>query len=119
MNVELFFFFFFFLQRHALGRGELSGCRRAAEAAVGAPGTSAGMNEGAIGENDWGTQPESDWEMMTDASPSPCPTPVGSPKPLAPHSPPSSLQMSPGPASETDEEILAQILPLHRYKSDE
>lgn len=102
-----------------MGRGEFRGARRAAEAAVGAPGTSTGGDEEAMGENNLGTQPETEWEMMSDASPSPYLTPVGSPKSPAPLSPPSSMQMSPGPNSDTDEEVMAQFLPLHHYEGDE
>lgn len=62
---------------------------------------------------------ESDREILSDASPSPCLTPVNSPNSPAPLSPLSSLVMSLGLAYNTDEELIRLFLPLKGFEDDD
>ena len=115
-----FFVFYILIQRRGdnlypsiprLGPVKDDGGRQPPEAAIGALEASAGVDVGAVGENDREWELELDREMLSDEGTTPCPTPVNSPRSSSPISPGPCLLNSPGPN-------LGQFLPLKKYDEE-
>lgn len=103
----------------SLQSGEFPSGRGAAEAASGASGTSGGIDEGLVEDDDCEAPPDFDSETVYYGSAPPSPNRTWSPGLDAGLPPPSSHQMSQRPTSNAEEDIDNLFLPLHDNRWEE